>query len=343
MKKPDRMTQPGTSRSKEGARPDHERTAMLPQRRISPLATSDDLTLVRGIGQTIAARLKEAGVVSFERLARTPPTELAALLTGTVRRSPEQITAEGWTSQAAALAANSEKHGEERTVDVEARRARHSFTLTLLIDLGSREVIAFKLIDGQAKDSVTIPGWDIDAIVAYMRERAGLVENAGPNGAWIGQVRRRPSELAKVAPTVPNAQFRVGYPFAHGMKLLHAIQPGLVQAVRVRVDASRLRSALPKHSFAVFEFHPISRANGMTALNRTTVDLQPDEPVEFDMPIHLTPSREPVDARLTLWVIAPGSRPPSMPAAIPSLEIDAELLLRRSCQRSDYADTGRLL
>jgi len=304
---------------------------MPPQRRISPGATSDDLTLVRGIGPTIAARLKEAGVVSFERLARTPPTELAALLTGTVRRSPEQITAEGWTSQAAALAADSEKQGEGCTAEVEARRARHSFTLTLLIDIGCREVIAFKLIDGQTKDSVTIPGWDIDAIVAYMRERAGLAETTLPNGARTAQIPPRPSEPAKVAPTVRSAQLTTGYPFARGMKLLHAIQPGLVQAVRVRVDATRLRAALPERSYAVFEFHPISRANGMMALNRTAVDLQPDEPVEIDMPIHLTPSQEPVDARLILWVIAPGSRPTSMPAAIPSLEIDTELLFRRSC------------
>lgn len=304
---------------------------MPPQRRISPGATSDDLTLVRGIGPTIAARLKEAGVVSFERLSRTPPTELAALLTGTVRRSPEQITAEGWTSQAAALAADSEKQGEGRTAEVEARRARHSFTLTLLIDIECREVIAFKLIDGQTKDSVTIPGWDIDAIVAYMRERAGLAETTLPSGARAAQIPPRPSEPAKVAPTVLSAQMRTGYPFAHGMKLLHAIQPGLVQGVRVRVDATRLRSALPERSYAVFEFHPISQANGMTGLNRTAVDLQPDEPVEIDMPIHLTPSQEPVDARLILWVIAPGSRPTSMPAAIPSLDIDTELLFRRSC------------
>ena len=307
---------------------------MPPQRPISPATTSDDLTLVRGIGETIAARLKEAGVDSFEKLARTPPTELAALLTGTVRRSPEQITAEGWTSQAAALAADSEKQSRGRSPEAEARRARHSFTLTLVIDVRAREVLALKLIDGQTKDSVTIPGWDIDAIVSYIRERAGLAESTPANGARTTQIPPRPNVPARAARTAPNSQMRTrtGYPFARGMKSLHAIQPGLVpRAVRVRLDATGLKSAPPESSYAVFEFHALRQATGMTALNRTTVDLQPDEPVEIDMPIHLKPSQEPVDARVLLWVIAPGSRPTSMPAAIPSVEIDAELLFPRSC------------
>jgi hypothetical protein len=298
---------------------------MLPlQKRTTHVAGSVDLTLVRGIGETTAARLKEAGVNSFERLSRTTPGELAALLGGTVRRSPARIAAERWTSQAAALAADARSYSEEGTARDEGR-ARHSFTLTLLIDVRSRQVIASKLVDCQTNDSVTIPGWNVGALIAYVRERAGLAEDTPANGTQAVPVLQG----AQATPASPlgAATVRDTYPFAHGMKSLPRAQPGVVpHAIRVRVDPMRMSSALPKNSCAVVEFHALRQPASSTSLSRITVDLRPAEPVEIVMPIHLTPSGGPVDGRVVLWVIAPGLRPASMGAAIPLLEIDAEFL-----------------
>lgn len=302
---------------------------LAPRKRIAHIAGSDDLTagsddltLVRGIGETTAARLKEAGVSTFQRLSQTTPGELSALLGGAVRRSPARIAAERWTSQAAALAADARGPGDERATKDEGR-TRHSFTLTLLIDVRSRHVVASKLVDCQTNDSATIPGWDVEALIAYVRERAGL----DTSGEGTPTAPALPG--AKAAPASPpsDAGAGISYPFARGMKSLTDTRPGAVpHAIRVNVDTMRLSPALPDDSYAVIEFHASTQRAGPARLNRTTVNLRAAEPAEIVIPVYPSPGAGSVAGMVTLWVMAPGLRPALRGAAIPFLEIEAEFL-----------------
>lgn len=62
--------------------------------------TGDDLTRIDGIGPVFSARLHQAGVTTFGRLAAQDPTELAEQVGAT----PTQV--ESWIDQAAELQAS---------------------------------------------------------------------------------------------------------------------------------------------------------------------------------------------------------------------------------------------
>lgn len=59
--------------------------------------TTDDLTLVTGIGPVYASRLRAAGIDSFEKVAATDDATLARIV------GVSESRVEGWRSQAAEL------------------------------------------------------------------------------------------------------------------------------------------------------------------------------------------------------------------------------------------------
>ena len=297
---------------------------MTTKTRAKPPTGTDDLTLVHGIGATTAARLQDAGIATFERLARTAPSELSAVLEGTVRRSPQRITAEGWTTQAATLAADRPQRGRRTsTTDRDVRPARYSFTVTLLVDIASREVVSSKVIDGQTNDTVTAPGWDINALMAYITERAGLADDH-KDVSHSTQRSRRPLQPGAAAPVGAPT----GYPFARGSAPLPSIQPGETPgAVHVGFAPTSLPSAVPARSYAVIEVHAPRPPEGVSVLGRTTTELRGQQPVDVNVPIVVPTSKAPIAGRVTLWVIAPGTRPKSQAAAIPSLDLSVNIEL----------------
>jgi len=60
----------------------------------------DDFSTIRGIGLATQARLNEAGITTYAKLAQATPEQLEEI-TG---RSASRIAADGWTSQARKLA-----------------------------------------------------------------------------------------------------------------------------------------------------------------------------------------------------------------------------------------------
>lgn len=72
-----------------------------------PIATSpqlaDNFKLISGIGPTLAGRLHNAGILTYNQLASLPPAELAARAAGL---SAKQIARQDWIGQARKLALN---------------------------------------------------------------------------------------------------------------------------------------------------------------------------------------------------------------------------------------------
>ena len=83
-------------RAKDGQEPQAEK----PTKEQSGENSSDDFTVIRGIGMVIQDRLYRSGIKSFAELAGTSPEELRSAL-GTVAQGAK---AEKWISEARMLA-----------------------------------------------------------------------------------------------------------------------------------------------------------------------------------------------------------------------------------------------
>jgi hypothetical protein len=63
----------------------------------------------------------------------------------------------------------------------------------------------------------------------------------------------------------------------------------------------------------------------MVVIGRMATDLHPRQPVDQELPIQKTAAKGPLEGRIALWVIAPGMRTNSLPAAIPSIDLSVEM------------------
>ena len=72
-----------------------------PEIALSPAGSSDDLTVIDGIGPTYARALNEIGIGSYADLARQNPAELSQRLDGRV--SASRIRSQDWIGQARQL------------------------------------------------------------------------------------------------------------------------------------------------------------------------------------------------------------------------------------------------
>jgi hypothetical protein len=144
-----------------------------------------DLKRVKGIGAKVEARLKGAGITTFERLARTPVNELAALLEGLPGRfDADRITREEWLPQAAALAAApAGEAGQTKVV-------RHNFTVEVRLDMAGREIVSSRITHVPTGDEATWAGWEPQRVVAFIEDRAGT----RAAGATIEPESERPPE-----------------------------------------------------------------------------------------------------------------------------------------------------
>ena len=62
--------------------------------------SSDDFRKIAGIGPVVAQRLRDAGILTYEDLARRTPGEIAAV----AGKSSESIVGQNWIGQARELA-----------------------------------------------------------------------------------------------------------------------------------------------------------------------------------------------------------------------------------------------
>ncbi|GAA2213621.1 hypothetical protein GCM10009850_090840 [Nonomuraea monospora] len=123
----------------------------------------DDFQRVKGVGPKTSALLNKAGVTTFEQLSALTVEELAAIMQP-AGIGAERLTKQDWIGQAARLAAD-----ERRAVP-----ERHTFTLTVTADSGSREVLNCEIRHHQTDDVSRVRGWDVERLLAFIGERARL-------------------------------------------------------------------------------------------------------------------------------------------------------------------------
>ncbi|MGW3345775.1 S8 family serine peptidase [Nonomuraea rubra] len=129
----------------------------------APVPAEDDFQRVKGVGPKISALLHQAGITTFEQLRALSVEELAAIL-HSAGIGAERLAKQDWIGQAAALAA------EERRAVPE----RHTFTLTVTADSGTREVLNCEIRHHQTDDVSRVRGWDAERLLAFIGERARL-------------------------------------------------------------------------------------------------------------------------------------------------------------------------
>ena len=111
-----------------------------------------DLKKVKGIGVRVEARLKDAGITTLERLARTPVNELAAVLDGLPGKfDADRITREEWLPQAVTPATPA---GEPEP----AKLVRHNFTVEVRLDIAGRDIVSSKIVHVQTGDEAAWAG-----------------------------------------------------------------------------------------------------------------------------------------------------------------------------------------
>jgi hypothetical protein len=134
---------------------------------------ADDLTVVRGIGPSVAAALAAAGVNSFDALAALAPAQIFDLVKRLPGLSIGKITVQDWAGQAATLAAGrAGQRSEPLALGAEEQRLLESFVLTLAARRG--RVVRSSVRHAKTKDEDTWPDWDADRLVAFIEERSHL-------------------------------------------------------------------------------------------------------------------------------------------------------------------------
>jgi hypothetical protein len=130
--------------------------------------SGDDFQKIARIGRTRAERLRNAGILTYNDLARRSPEEIAAE-TGI---SAELIARENWTGQARELA------GPLSEVSV-PRQHQSTFHVDFLLESDNR-VRRTKVRHHQTDASDTWPGWDEEKLLSFLRDHIPLPAAATP-------------------------------------------------------------------------------------------------------------------------------------------------------------------
>lgn len=271
-----------------------------------------DLKNVKGIGPTIEARLKEAGITTLGQLARTPVNELEAALKG-LRGGydADRITREDWLSQAAALAAAPAAAAAE---DEPAEQVRHNFTVEVQLAIAGRDVTSSKIFHMQTRDEDAWSGWDRQRLVAFIEDRAGLRPSV-PAPATEGEAL----PVTKPEPGPGDAGEGTGL-------ALHTF--AMVPASGPEVTASGSISAILSFDAATAALPGDQRARAKVDIyvrrpppeksipvGGTVAEISPGEPVRIEIPCCLPATGQPVGlfAAVQLFAaIAAGSQPSSI-------------------------------
>jgi Helix-hairpin-helix domain len=162
----------------------------------SPGQSGDDFQKITGIGPTLAQRLWNAGILTYDDLARRGPEDIAAIA-GT---SAERIASQNWTGQARELA----EHRPEASVP---RQHRDTFHVEFLVE-SDNCVLHTKVRHHQTDASDDWPGWDEEKLLAFLRARVPLpapstpAEPPGPESAPA----QAPDQESPSVPAPPTSQ-----------------------------------------------------------------------------------------------------------------------------------------
>jgi predicted flap endonuclease-1-like 5' DNA nuclease len=112
------LPQPEGADDQDGEEPPAVTAGTLSDDALAALAPApDDLIVIEGIGPVYAAKLRDAGITTFERLAASNPQELAGIMQAPAWR---KMYFEEWIEQAALL----RDHEDEKLKELQARLFR---------------------------------------------------------------------------------------------------------------------------------------------------------------------------------------------------------------------------
>jgi hypothetical protein len=121
--------------------------------------SSDDFRKIAGIGPVVAQRLRDAGILTYEDLARRTPEEIAEV----AGKSSESIVGQNWIGQARELAGPS----PEPSIP---RQHYAAFQVEFLLESDNR-VRRTKVRQHQTDVSDAWPGWDEKRLIAFLCDR----------------------------------------------------------------------------------------------------------------------------------------------------------------------------
>lgn len=126
----------------------------------------DDFRKIDGIGRVFEQRLWDAGILTYDDLARRTPEEIAAVLAPMAGISPERIS-----SQARELAG----------IPKESVPRQHyaAFHVEFLLE-SDNSVRRTKVLHHQTDARDAWPGWDEERLLSFLRDRIPLPATAAP-------------------------------------------------------------------------------------------------------------------------------------------------------------------
>jgi Helix-hairpin-helix domain len=158
--------------------------------------SGDDFRKIAGIGPVVAQRLQDAGILTYEDLARRATEEIAAV----AGKSSKSITSQNWIGQARELAGPS----PELSIP---RQHYAAFQVEFLLESDNR-VRRTKVRQHQTDVSDAWHGWDEERLIAFLRDRIQLATAIRTADALDVELppMRPPDEPSASVPSVPASQ-----------------------------------------------------------------------------------------------------------------------------------------
>jgi hypothetical protein len=135
--------------------------------------SGDDFQKIAGIGSTLAQRLWNAGILTYDDLARRDPKEIAAV----AGISAERIASQNWTGQARELAGPPPEASD-------SRQHYAAFHVEFLLESDNR-VRRTKVRHHQTDIRDTWAGWDEERLLTFLRAHIPLPVEETPADAPV--------------------------------------------------------------------------------------------------------------------------------------------------------------
>jgi hypothetical protein len=158
--------------------------------------SGDDLRKIAGIGPVVAQRLQDAGILTYEDLARRDPEEIA----GVAGKSSESIASQNWIGQAREFAGPSPGPSVPR-------QHYAAFQIEFLLESDNR-VRRTKIRQHQKDVKDAWPGWDEERLIAFLRDRIPLATATRVADAFDVEPppMRPPDQPSADVPSAPASQ-----------------------------------------------------------------------------------------------------------------------------------------
>ncbi len=174
----------------------------------NPSTKADNFKLIRGVNATVAARLHQAGILTFAQLASLSPEDIITLAGNLPGVTVDRIARQNWTGQARELALSLEsgESPEDKTPPDSGDNGEHyaTFVTEMLLDAGAN-LIHTRVRHVQTGDEEIWGGWKEDRFVKFFTEHAGLRRAETPEKQEAG----KPEAASAAASSEPLSPDRI--------------------------------------------------------------------------------------------------------------------------------------